>query len=320
VLHYLALLDPANRREYYRDAITDLKAAIEFAKATEKGRKPNKQLFAEASYILSHIIRYQNVDAHAENSERSLEDLRAGFNYAREAEAAADAENFSRHKCEALLALCGVYADIARRGIKLSEIDPKSKPDVDPNLMLKSKALEALRLNQDANPRISAICYLRLINHYLRDPNTYSRAYHYWAEWEKIQDSIEHAFVKEWAESTKSELNETKERYHVIDFEENAGIDNLTDELKASFAKNRIAKWVEETHNQYQLEKRNNSIKIVKIKVHKKPGRYASLQGGLESFLEELFKLNNREAKELIEDHRLLNYAEGLMKSYLEEK
>jgi len=318
VLHYLSLLEPANKKEYYKDAIKDLKAAIEFAKVPEKGRKPNKQLFAEASYLLSHLTRYQNVDAYSENPEKSVEDLTAAFKYAREAEAAA--ENFPRHKCEALLALCGVYADIARRGIKLSDIDPKCKPDADPDFMLKSKALEALRLNQDSNPRISAICYLRLIGHYLRDPNTYSRAYHYWAEWEKIQDSIEHAFVKEWAESTKAKLNETKKRYHVIDFQENADIDTLTEELKASFAKNRIAKWVEETHNQYQLEKRENAIKIVKIKVHKKAGRYASLQGGLESFLEELFKLNNREAKELIDDHSLLDYAERLMKSYLEEK
>lgn len=318
VLHYLSLLDPANKKEYYQDAIKDLKAAIEFSKVTEKGRKPNKQLFAEASYLLSHIIRYQNADEHAGNADKTVEDLTAAFKYAREAEAAA--ENFPRHKCEALLALCGVYADISRRGIRLSEIDPKSKPDADPDLMLKSTALETLRLNQDANPRISAICYLRLIDHYLRDPNTYSRVYRYWADWEKIQSSIEHVFVKEWAERTKAELNNTKERYHVIDFEENAGIDKLTDELKASFAKNRIAKWVEETHNQYQLEKRKDEVKIVKIKMHKKPGRYASLRGGLENFLEELFKLNKPEAKELIEDHSLLNYAEGLMKSYLEEK
>jgi hypothetical protein len=159
-----------------------------------------------------------------------------------------------------------------------------------------------------------------LIDHYLRSPVTYHRAYRYWEEWLKIQDSIEHAFVKDLAERTKAALDKTRQHSYVINFEGDSDIDKLTDELKVSFAINKITNWVEDTYNQYELVKRHNVVKIVKKKVHKKPGRYASLQGGLESFLEKLFALNKREAKDFIEDHGLLDYAEGLMKSYLEEK
>jgi hypothetical protein len=319
VHHYLAQLDPVNKSEYYRLAILDLEAAIKFSKINDESHRPNNQLLAEASYILSHILRYKSADLLAQNADRSIELLRSAYTHAKQAEVAAE-ERFPRHKCEALLALCGIYAEVARRGIELSEIDPKFETGTDPNLMLKTKALEALRKNENVNPRISAICYLRLIDHYLRHPNTYSRAFRSWEEWEKIKDAIEHAFVKEWAERTQAKLNQANERYHVIDFEQSAGIDQLTSEVKASFAKSRIAKWVEDTHTQYKLEAGEGSVKIVKRKVHKRPGRYASLQGGLVSYLQELFTLKNRDAKKLIEDHQLLSYAEGLMQSYLEEE
>src|ERR1043165_384445 len=114
VLHYLAQQRPAKRAEYYREAVRGLEAAVKFAKGDEVSHKQNAQLYAEACYILSHILRYQSADVTPLDAAQSVSAVRVAFWYSKVAEEVS--RPFPRHRCEALLTLCGVYAGMDKRG------------------------------------------------------------------------------------------------------------------------------------------------------------------------------------------------------------
>lgn len=310
VLHYLAQNQPAEKSAYYQTAIDELKAAVKFASGAGETWATNKQLHSEACYILSHTLRYQSADMSASGDERSVATLREAFRYAKEAELSA--KDFPRHKCEALLALCGVYADVAKREIELSEIDPHSKPNASAGSLSRNYACQVLKLNDGANQRISAICFLRLVDYYLKNPNTYARAYSYWEDWLKIKNAIEHAFVNEWAARTELELNKIKARTLIIDVARKSDISDLREDLNLTFAKHNIEAWVEKVHNQYEYDGEE-----IKMKTPGKRGPKASFQIALETFIAKTLKITDGEAKDLIKTHHLLEMANQLMESYL---
>jgi len=310
LLHYLAQQQPAQKSAYYQTAIDELKAAVKFASGGGEARGTNKQLHSEACYILSHTLRYQSADLWASGDERSVATLREAFRYAKDAELSA--KDFPRHKCEALLALCGVYADVAKREIKLSDVDPHSKPNASPGSLSRSYACKVLKLNDGANQRISAICFLRLVDYYLKNPNTYARAYSYWEEWLKIKNAIEHAFVKEWAARTELELNKIKGRTLIIDVAGDSDISDLRDDLNLAFAKHNIEAWVRKIHDQYEYK--DEKIKMKKLG---SPGPKASFQIALKTFIAKTLKITPSEAKDLITKHHLIEMANHLMESYL---
>lgn len=310
VLHYLAQRQQPEAQAYYQEAVEELKAAVNFAKGEGSARRPNKQLYIEACYILSHILRYQSETIITSNEEASIARLKEAYGYAKAAENAA--KSFPRHKCEALLALCGVYMSVSKRGINLLKIDPSCDPDADPGRLSRVYACKVLEINNGTNHRISAICYLRLVDYYLNDPDTYSRAYTYWEEWLKIRDSIEHAFVQHWAARVESKLDEIRERSFVIDFGKNRDVIQLRDTLNAQLARHKIAEWVRESHSQYEFKG-----KEIKHKKLGKRGPNVSLQKGLEDLLVKNLRIKASEARALITKYELLAMAKTLMESYL---
>jgi hypothetical protein len=316
VLHYLAQRQPARRAEYYREAVRRLEMAIEFAKGDDVSRKQNVQLYAEACYILSHILRYQSANVTPPDAEQSISALTAAFRYAKVAEEVS--KPFLRHRCEALLALCGVYAEIDKRGVMLSEVDAHAKPNDTPLSCARNSARKALEINRGANHRISGICYLRLVDNCLKNPNTYSRALSYWEDWLKVRGSIEHAFVKDWAGRIESELNKVKERNLIIDLEGGRSITAMRDSLNAAYAKRKIVEWVQKSHPQYKRTNKKYPEDIVRLRKPGVPGRDTYLKTDLENYLfEELHFRKKSEVSELIEQHGLLKLATELILSYL---
>lgn len=310
VLHYLAQRRPEEKAAYYREAVEELKAAANFARGDGEERSRNRQLLAEACYILSHILRYQSHDLSAE---RSVELLREAFKYAKEAER--ETKNPSRHKSEALLALCGVYAEAAKHNIPLSELDPRNRSNASPASLSRAYACKVLEVNDGANNRISAVCYLRLVDHYLKNPHTHARAESYWKDWLKIRDTIEHGFVHEWAARTEAELDATKARTLVIDFADVKNIDQLRDEVNAAYARHAVAAWVQDVHRDYKFK----GDEIIKKNVRKR-GPKESLQTMLESFLETTLKVSAADVKEIVEKYKLFDMAKNLMESYMHKE
>jgi hypothetical protein len=308
-LHYLAQQRPADAPDYYAEAAEELKAAVRFAEGEGSARKLNKQLYAEACYILSHILRYQSADSSPADAGESVASLKAALYYARKADAVA--KNFPRHNCEALLALCGVYAEIAKRGVELSKIDPKAAPNADAGRLSRNYACEVLDINK-GNHRISAVCYLRLADYYLKSPATYSRAYSYWEEWLKIEGVVEHAFVKEWAARTKAEIEKTRERTFVIDFADIKDINELRGKLYGEFVQQKLSEWALNYHSQYQFR----GGKIEQKKEASKTGPNRTLRAGLENFLVETLKIPAKDANKLI-NQDLLKKAEDLIAPHL---
>ncbi|HEX8457664.1 MAG TPA: hypothetical protein VF656_10235 [Pyrinomonadaceae bacterium] len=310
VLHYLAQKQPAEKSAYYKTAIDELEAAVKFAAGEGEARGRNRQLYSESCYILSHILRYRAADLPPEQAELSVQLLRDALRHAKEAETAA--KNFSRHKCEALLALCGVYADVAKSDIDLTKIDPRGKPNANPGSISRSYACKVLEINKGANKRISAVCYLRLVDYYLKNPHTYARANSYWKKWLKISDAIEHAFVLDWAARTKAELEAITTRNLIIDFAHGQNIDELRDELDVAYAKHKIAAWVQRTYTEYEFK----GAEIKKKKMGKR-GPNRSLQAALEGFLVDTLNITTNDAKAFIKTHKLFDMAKNLMESYL---
>lgn len=144
--------------EYCKDAVKELKAAVAFARSDGGAHGWNGSLLAEACYILCHILRYQESELQPERAGHAVEFLREAFKYTKEVEG--PAKHASRHKCEALLALCGVYADMAKRDISLSEVNTSDKSNASPTSLSRVYACKVLDVNNRANNRISAICYL----------------------------------------------------------------------------------------------------------------------------------------------------------------
>jgi hypothetical protein len=313
VLHYLAQQRPAEAAAYYVEAERELKAAIEFAEGDGATRKLNKQLYTEACYILSHLLRYQSANVSPTDAKESIDSLKAALDYAQKAEGAA--KDFPRHDCEALLALCGVYAEIAKRGIELSKVDPQATANADPARLSRNYACKVLDINKGANPRISAVCHLRLVDYYLKTPATYSRAYTHWEEWLKIRDFIEHAFVNDWAARTEAAIEKTKERTFVLDFADIRDVNQLRDKLYGEFARRKISEWALNSHSQYQFE----GEEIKQKKELGRRGPNASLRKGLENFLQDTLNVTSSEAKVLIENHGLLTKAKEAMASHLKQ-
>lgn len=316
VLHYLAQQQPAKRTEYYREAVRRLEAAVEFAKGDDVSRKHNVQLYAEACYILSHILRYQSADVTPPNAEQSVSALKAAFRYAKVAEEVS--KQFPRHKCEALLALCGVYAEMEKRGVKLSEVDANAKPNDTPLTCARSSARKALDINNGTNHRISGICYLRLVDNCLKNPNTYASAVSYWDKWLKVEGSIEHAFVKDWAVRIESELKKVEERNLVIDLEGGQSITAMRDRLNAAYAKRKVEEWVEKSYGQYRRTNKKYPADFVRLRKKGVPGRDIYLKTALENYLsEELHFRNKSEVSDLIKNHGLLELATDLISDRL---
>jgi hypothetical protein len=310
VLHYLAQQLPAERADYYDTAVEELEAAVTFASGEGDVKGTNKQLQAEACYILSHILRYRSIDLWVDRPEDAIAELRKAYRYAKKAEAAS--RDFRRHRCEALLALCGVYADMAKHGLKLTDVLPRSKSDAGPGQLSRDRACEVLKINDGTNLRISAICFLRLTDYYLKNPYTSARAYEYWEEWLKIKDSIDHAFVNDWSHRLEEQLDEIKSRQVVIDFRSVADVDDVRKSLNLSFARYKIEAWVKDKYDEYEY--RGAEIKKKKMG---RPGPQASLMAGLESLVADKLKKTPSEAREFITTHDLLAMATSLMESYL---
>jgi tetratricopeptide (TPR) repeat protein len=316
VLHYLAQQRPAKRSEYYREAVSKLKVAVEFAKGDDVSRRQNVQLYSEACYILSHLLRYQYADLTPPDAEQSVLSLREALMYAKVAEEVA--RPFPRHRCEALLALCGVYAEVDKRKIRLSEVDAHARPGDTALACARNNAHKALEVNKGVNHRISGICFLRLVDNYLKSASTYSRAVTYWDEWLKVSGSIEHAFVKDWAVRIEAELNKVKGRNLVIDLAGGESISAMRDSLNAAFAKRKIVEWVQNSYGLYKRTNKKHPDDIVKRRKPGAPGRDIYLKTALENYLlEELQVRNKSEVSELIKKHKLLKLATELMSSYL---
>jgi hypothetical protein len=316
VLHYLAQHHPGKRAEYYREAARELEVAVEFAKGDNLSHKHNEQLYAETCYILSHILRYQSADLAPANSDQSIRTLKEAFRYAKEAEEAS--RYFPRHKCEALLALCSVYAEIDERGIALAEVDPQAKPNDTALICARSTARRVLEINNRANHRVSGTCYLLLADNYLKNPNTYSRAFSYWSEWLKIRNSIEHAFVHNWAVRIEAELMKVKERNLIIDLGGGESISDMRDNLNAAFAKRKIIEWVEKSYRLYKRTNREHPKDIVRQREAGVAGRDVFLKTDLQNYLVKELNVRKRsEVSTLIKQHNLLSFATDLIISHL---
>jgi hypothetical protein len=191
VHHYLARANSRQAKRSYAVAEAYLTSAVEFAERVEEqprgetaapGADPprprNMRLLAEALTIKSHIVRHC--------SPESMERVTEAVDLANRA--VLIAEDSHLYTSEALIALGSAHASMADL---IKDDVPALKKEL-------SKArvnfLNALRFNEGANARISAVCFIRLGQLSLLDKETLAEALHWHNKWLDIKGKVHHEF------------------------------------------------------------------------------------------------------------------------------
>ncbi|HEX8069466.1 MAG TPA: hypothetical protein VF546_05920 [Pyrinomonadaceae bacterium] len=220
-------------KKLYDDALANLTAAIEYAGESEDGRERNPRMLAEAYALRSHLWRHRPEDDYKRATYpgylRALQDASAALKHV---------GKMTQLECEARMALGAAYLSIAedlKRGklpLNFRQVaERKGVPVPAPRPAARRKELpaetgqaaaeaelwaykqqadgelsEALRLNDGANPRISAVCYLRLAQSGLLLETTLPDAWYYFGLYQEIAGRVEHAFCHEQAVELEKEL------------------------------------------------------------------------------------------------------------------
>ena len=232
----------------YEKAITNLNSAIDYAAGKKQRTKSNPRMLAEAYAILSHICRHRpQSDYEQANRPGWVEALKNAH------EALKHVGEMSQLECEARMALGIAYIAIAE-GLKSGAIKinyrelaahegvtiegrgirPKKKSgrrsarQIDRDEEIREEEIwvnkqnadrelsRVLEINDTANPRISAICFLRLAQSALLRDTTIPDAWFYFRQYEAIADRVEHAFCHELAMKIEKEL-ERRGQFFIVD-------------------------------------------------------------------------------------------------------
>jgi hypothetical protein len=203
VHHYLARANPRQAKRSYAVAEAYLTTAVEFAERIEEQprgattvpgddspRPRNMRLLAEALTVKSHTVRHCS----PESVERVTEAVKLANR------AVVIAKNSRLYTSEALIALGSAHASMADL---IKEDVPALKKEL-------SKArvnfLNALRFNEGANARISAVCFIRLGQISLLDKETLAEALHWHGRWLGIKGKVHHEFCHQMGRELEEEV------------------------------------------------------------------------------------------------------------------
>lgn len=211
LLFYIAKSLPQNeilsRKKYYNECLSKLDEGIKYAVAKPSDDKPfkNRRILIEASSLRSHIYR-NYADAKGENFRRMI------TNAYKDAKLACEiADGLKQLESDALIALGTVYRDLfvyGKNNVPILKIeDQKIKDNVE--WLEKSQKCfhNAIELNgADNNPRIYAICFLRLTDLETKSTTNTLGAKFYFDKYKSIEDKVGHYFVLEFADSLRNYL------------------------------------------------------------------------------------------------------------------
>lgn len=194
--------------ELLNESIRKINVVIEhYRQPDQKKLSKNRRLLVEALTVGSHIRRkVTNIE--------QFDDLN-NFNLAiNDAQEAVDlAEGMKQLKCSAYIALALAYREILLNLIESEKAQKLDDSEINKDFFVnKQKALdcffEALSLNEDENPRVTAISYLRVAEiELLRQPN-YVLSEFYFKKFKKYENKIEHQYVLDFAAGVEKKLSE----------------------------------------------------------------------------------------------------------------
>lgn len=238
--------------KFYDKGIDLLTKAIEYAQADTGvlGREMrNPRMLAEALYLRSHLRRYQSklCDDPSDKMTLALEDARKALKHA---------EGMRQLECEAYITLGAAYSALATSALttKLpgSEEEGDALKNSSPLLLnvnrsraasveqtgeiqmrsfqelredAKDKFINALKLNEGNNPRVSADCYLHLSQLALLTPTTYPDARTYYKKYqEEVGPFVDHAYCHNVARDIERRLDESGQ-FFFVDVRESLNVD-----------------------------------------------------------------------------------------------
>lgn len=199
-LYYKAKLSAQDDELFFEQAMNLLQQAIDYAEViNEKKEYKNPHLLGDALIYKSYFLR-----AHFRSSRKSVQrpadfqDLMLALAAAEKARDVSEKQGTAPLKSEAWAALGAVYTDLVEYRQGMGE---DYFVDFD-------KALQALRRalkDTGGNVRLNAACYLRLARLSLLNPDTKLMAYGYFEQWKKLEDQVEHAYLREMARDLEGE-------------------------------------------------------------------------------------------------------------------
>jgi hypothetical protein len=237
----------------YTEAIDNLTSAIEYAEGQKDISKLNPRMIAEAYAIRSHVWRHRPVtDMEHANHPGWLAALKDGLEALKHVGEMSQLECEARMALGAAYISIAEglksgkipvrrYRELAERaGVPMRRKDVQGKAgsgrrkprQVEPRVASKTEQLKdeeiwlnkqdadrelsrAFEINDEANPRISAICYLRLAQSALLRETTLPDAWFYFRQYQSIADRVEHAFCHEQAEVIENELQRLGQYFFV---------------------------------------------------------------------------------------------------------
>lgn len=222
------------RKKLYDKCLAKLNKAVHYAEQKSgNNRYKNRRILVEALTIRSHI-------------QRNIADINENLFPASIKKAFEDAENaeiisrgLTQLESDAAISLGIVYRDLY---IQKSAI-PADKQNLEEftaqtdDLKKKSRDcfFRALELNIDYNPRVSAICYLRLTELEMLYQTNYLRAKLFFSRFKEIEKRVGHQYVLEFANDLEKILEERSNFEFFVD---------PSKELNFSYWKNELEKFL----------------------------------------------------------------------------
>jgi hypothetical protein len=212
----------------YQEALTKITSAIHYAEGRKDPAKRNPRMIAEAYALRSHLWRHRPEDDYQRATNPGWREALKDAH-----EALKHVGKMSQLECEGRMSLGAAYLSIAE-GLKsgkllLHEIterkdvipegkgethpptDARRKRKQEPHIgetdreiwkfkeLADEQLISALEINKRTNPRISAVCFLRLAQSGLLMETTVPDAWFYFGQYQEIADRVEHAFCHEQA-------------------------------------------------------------------------------------------------------------------------
>lgn len=259
----------------YSQAVENLTSAINYAGFSENRRERNPRMLAEAYALRSHLWSHISDGPYELRCGRALYDAN---------EALKHVGDMTQLECEARMALGAAYLAVAE-GVMSDRLSPdhvqlpvgenasadrwggqgrwartrrEAEKRRDARQVKKESGIwkykqkadaelsQALELNNGANPRISAVCFLRLAQSALLLETTLPDAWFNFLNYQAIADRVEHAFCHDHAKEIEKELR-LRGRHFFVDVRQGLKYEEWKVKLEEYLIHETINRIVEET-------------------------------------------------------------------------
>ena len=206
-LYYKSKFESPGPNASYDRAMELLESVIEQVKADGGGESKNPHLLSDARIYKSYLLRSRfRSHKRTEQQAAHIGELYKAIEEAKLACAVADSHGTALLKSEAYAALGAAYTDMV--------IFLQKRRQDSPNEF--AKAFQALQTAIQENPenvRLEAASNLRLTRLCLLNENTSIMAHEYFEQWRKLENKVEHAYLKDMAADIEKRL---RSPYHLV--------------------------------------------------------------------------------------------------------